>query len=595
MTDHSSPRFGAARRKILAACLAAALTAGAAAHSQLRIAPSDRASPMFSGLSQASRMADARKAAPAHPFVSIPVTTCADAGSGSLREATALANDGDEIDLRGLELLCSTITLESGAIALDVNATVQGPGSDALTIDGGNTDRVFYSTAGLTISDLTISHGNHAGGDGGCIVVYGADLTLTRSVVTDCHAGDGNNAQSRGGGAFVGGSLYMQASTISLSSASASDRAYGGGAFAVRDVYLDSSIVAENTATSSEDASHGGGVSTLFGSVSMVNGSRVANNIAQSTLGPAAGGGIFASGAISLLMSAAIGNDAESEAATSYGGGMHSGALGVNADDYTIALVLSTLSGNTATTNCSDCRSVGGGAHASGAILAIYGLIYDNRVIAPSELALASGGGLATTRAGINGRISLVNNTLSGNRAAGGDLGYGGGLATTAGSPFFVYSSTIAHNEGSHFGGGATGNGGLLQSTIVANNEAPIGTNADISPSYPFDPIAISGENNIVIASSSGVSFLNEPLHEDPLLLPLADMGGLTLTHALGVGSPALDAGANNLNSVFDQRFCPFARDSGSAVDIGAFEQPTTSIDYVFAHGFDTILLECDP
>ena len=58
----------------------------------------------------------------------------------------------------------------------------------------------------------------------------------------------------------------------------------------------------------------------------------------------------------------------------------------------------------------------------------------------------------------------------------------------------------------------------------------------------------------------------------DPLLGPLADNGGPTQTLAVLAGSPALDAGNNALSLNFDQRGAGFARVSGTAADIGAFE-----------------------
>src|SRR5262249_14792006 len=64
----------------------------------------------------------------------------------------------------------------------------------------------------------------------------------------------------------------------------------------------------------------------------------------------------------------------------------------------------------------------------------------------------------------------------------------------------------------------------------------------------------------------------------DPLLGPLANNGGLTFTHALLPGSPALDAGNNAIVTVAtDQRGAARIADSGdpdatATVDIGAFE-----------------------
>jgi hypothetical protein len=71
-------------------------------------------------------------------------------------------------------------------------------------------------------------------------------------------------------------------------------------------------------------------------------------------------------------------------------------------------------------------------------------------------------------------------------------------------------------------------------------------------------------------------------LNADPMLLPLADNGGPTQTHALGAASPALNAGANLTGLAVDQR--GFARVFGTAADIGSFEYAPDSI---FTDGFE--------
>jgi len=83
------------------------------------------------------------------------------------------------------------------------------------------------------------------------------------------------------------------------------------------------------------------------------------------------------------------------------------------------------------------------------------------------------------------------------------------------------------------------------------------------------------------------VPLQGDTITADPLLQPLADNGGTTMTHALSAGSPAIDAG-NNLASLYsDQRGSPFTRSAGPKPDIGAFEsQPVPLTNVAIGPGF---------
>ena len=64
-------------------------------------------------------------------------------------------------------------------------------------------------------------------------------------------------------------------------------------------------------------------------------------------------------------------------------------------------------------------------------------------------------------------------------------------------------------------------------------------------------------------AAMTAAVYLNGPgdqINTDPLLGPLQNNGGPTLTHALLPGSPAIDAGDPNFTPppFYDQRGCPF-------------------------------------
>jgi len=84
------------------------------------------------------------------------------------------------------------------------------------------------------------------------------------------------------------------------------------------------------------------------------------------------------------------------------------------------------------------------------------------------------------------------------------------------------------------------------------------------------------------LSSDNGVGVLTnstDQLNKDPLLGPLADNGGPTLTHALLPGSPAIDKG-KSFGATTDQRGQPRPFDfasvtnaaGGDGSDIGAFE-----------------------
>jgi predicted outer membrane repeat protein len=73
-------------------------------------------------------------------------------------------------------------------------------------------------------------------------------------------------------------------------------------------------------------------------------------------------------------------------------------------------------------------------------------------------------------------------------------------------------------------------------------------------------------------------------INQDPLLGTLADNGGFTLTHALGVDSPAIDAGDPSNCPATDQRGFPRPVDgdgvNGPRCDMGAYEAEVMQIDF---------------
>jgi CSLREA domain-containing protein len=174
------------------------------------------------------------------------------------------------------------------------------------------------------------------------------------------------------------------------------------------------------------------------------------------------------------------------------------------------------------------------------------------------------------------GTITMWNSTVSGNQGTGGT----GGLLNAGGS-MTLNNVTVTNNtsreEGFGIAGGIANSSGTLElsNTIVAGNLNPVGGAVDCSGtllSRGYNLLQQRGTDCTVTGDLSGV------IGGDPLLAPLANNGGATRTHLLGVRSPARDAGnpaAPGSTSVAcrpaDQR--GVARPVGARCDMGATEQ----------------------
>ncbi|MEO7252943.1 MAG: Ig-like domain repeat protein [Casimicrobium sp.] len=183
------------------------------------------------------------------------------------------------------------------------------------------------------------------------------------------------------------------------------------------------------------------------------------------------------------------------------------------------------------------------------------------------------------------GITNITNTTISGNNTRGSS----GGSVFNNGGTLTITSSTITGNSGGGVGGGVWTNGpATLKNSIIAVNNG----NLDVYRSASTGPV--SGGYNFIGKSDGTDGFTNGVNNDqvgtaaspkDPLLLPLANNGGRTLTHALLNGSPAIDKGFS-FGSTADQRgfirpvdLAAYANaPGGDGTDIGAVEsgQPLT-------------------
>jgi len=568
------------------------------------------------------------------------VTNCDDSGAGSLRDAIAGAASGDTIDFTGLG--CNAIVLTGGALSVPLaDLIVQGPGSASLSISGNDASRVFDHTGSgtLDLRGLTLTHG-HASGDGGCVRTA-ANLSLDDVGANACAAGDatvaginggaiaaagdatinggtfdGNTADGtqrvRGGAIAVGNTLSVIGATFTNNTAWShqdgnpnDDIAEGGAIFALGGAQLTDSIISGNTVKSDSYEAFGGGVASgshpdhAIASFDMLRGQVRDNNVTtQCGVCAPQGGGIASVGETQVRDSLILSN-------TVYSPGHYGGGGGLRVFQASNAVV----SGSTVANN--HAPSAGGGLFGpESGVLSVEDTIVANNS-SGNEAGLDEGGGgilclgcavvlrdsaVTGNTAGADGAgifihygeyapqaTQIINSTISGNSSD----AEGGGIMVDGGNASFS-NSTIAFNSAATRGAGISASYYSysldLQSTIVSNND----TAGAANNVWAF-PDTVSGANNLVPNAGGPAQMPGDTITADPLLQPLADNGGATPTHALGEGSPAIDAGNNLLALDFDQRGSGFARTFGVAVDVGAYEaqpQPQPD-DTIFANGFD--------
>src|SRR5262249_44894861 len=142
----------------------------------------------------------------------------ADPQPGMLRYAIRAAGNGAVITF-DRSLSGKTIELDRSSsgnhLRISRNISIEGPGPDLLTIDGGNATRIFFITADVVrISGLTLARGYARGGDGS---------------VGSGGAGGGGGAAGLGGAIFLNrGSLILNGVVMAGNRCAGGNRGGGG-------------------------------------------------------------------------------------------------------------------------------------------------------------------------------------------------------------------------------------------------------------------------------------------------------------------------------------------------------------------------------
>jgi hypothetical protein len=477
------------------------------------------------------------------------VTSTADSGAGSLRQALADANNGDTIQFDAA-LNGQTITLISAELAIDKSITINGPGPTRLTVErstavGVPAFRIFHVMPGRTvmIKGLTIYHGLASLGGG--VSNDHATLTLDNCTVTGNGSEYGNGGS--GGGIYNYGEQGSATLGIVNSTISNNGSGYGGG------IYNDGAILTITNSIVSNNAVFifTGGFANLGSGAGIYNGGTLA--IANSTLSDnhanRDGGGILNDGPLTITNSTVTGNSAGPTEGS--GGGILNSGL--------VTITNSTLSHNQASASHDGMPLGSGGAISnSGNLEIMSSTLHDNGTT-------GYGGGIVS--AGTGATLTIVNSTLSGN-SANGYLTGGRGGAISNGGTLEIANSTLNGNSGNHGGGGIYNNGTLrIGNTILgASSGANIFNDSGTVTSSGYN---LSSDNGGGLLTATG-----DQINTDPMLSALQDNGGSTLTHALLMDSPAINRGQPDFTPppLYDQRGSGFPRVFNGRLDIGSVE-----------------------
>jgi hypothetical protein len=510
------------------------------------------------------------------------VTTTADSGAGSLRQAILDANAAAGPDTITFQAGLGQIDVTGGEMAITDALTITDPEGD-VTIDADDLSRIFYidNAGAVTLSGLTLSRGASASA-GGAVFATGTDLTITDSTVTGSSAdGNGGGVAVEGGSLTVtasgfdnndassdGGGLYAGAAdtTVTDTTFAYNDASSDGGGFAVGSFDDDTPVTVtltgvqatQNTAPSDQG---GGGVLQGFDNSTIV--------IADSTF--AENEGRFGGGLTLAFLDNSTASVTGSTFTDSYaenGGGLYVG----ESDEATVTITTSTFTGNSIDED-------GGGIALDDA-----GTVAIEASTLAGNVAEQGGGLLADGTA-----LTITNSTISGNEVD----DQGGGIAFY-GTDLTVSHSTITGNSAAYGAGlylGGDGGDAVLDHNIIDGNTIVSGPQPGAAePTFdeygsaifvgayegqqPAALDSVTLTNNLVNGTIAGVvvdgggNLFDLPAN----LGPLADNGGPTQTHDLLAGSAALDAG----DAAFapppstDQRGLP--RVSNGRIDIGAVE-----------------------
>ena len=439
-------------------------------------------------------------------------------------------------------------------VAITRSITLVGAGSGLTIIDGQLAGTVIHISGSpvVSISGLTIQRGDTTSVDGGGLLNEGGTVNLSNVIVEKNQAPNGAGITNAGAGVMVLDNVIVRNNVADefVTDISVCEDCAGGGIFNLGVLTITNSTIYGN------QAKFGAGIDNAFNSSFFADNIEVYGNTAQNNPGDpdSAGGGIENLGTMTLANSIVHNNLAP------YGAGL--------ANDGTL-----TVSGSNIYANIAGLR--GGGLHNSFNLTVQTSNIYDNeagsgggggissesgtvlveQTAVYSNSASGSGGGIVhNVVAGTNSFV-ITNSTISGNSTS----GTGGGLRNAGVATTQLNNVTLYNNSAIVSAGQAVS---VFAGSVTAKNSIISSTGTDCSGALS------SSGHNIGSDSSCGLNATADLPNTNPMLGPLQNNGGSTLTHALLIGSPAIDSGSGC--PAVDQR--GVSRSIGAACDRGAYE-----------------------
>ncbi len=247
------------------------------------------------------------------------VTTTADSGAGSLREAITSANNTAGADIIQLNV-SGTITLASPLPNLVESVELLGPGADQLVINA-NEDQRHFRFAGPSgsvyrIADLTLRNGFSDDVGGSIFILNNASLAVERCIIEDSRAlaaGGGiaafgpvdiidsviraNQGTFGGGVYFEGPGHRIRRSAVLLNSAEQGGGLYSGAGV---ELEVENVTLAGNFASTITAGGFGGGIQIAAG-LTAISHVTMTDNLADDGGGIALTGGFLTTFANNIL------------------------------------------------------------------------------------------------------------------------------------------------------------------------------------------------------------------------------------------------------------------------------------------------------